>query len=107
MQRNFTGYYYDKNRNKVVTNTDSINGHQEWYDYSNGCGGSEGCLLWGYTQWHNVINTEKFTYSYYNEKNNPKQDPIYGTWTINRSFFGDGINGRNNWNKDRQGNKLW
>lgn len=87
---NFPAYYYE-NGTTVITTADSINGHQSnWgaFTQSRGgyIGGSEGCQL-----------LYPSTYNQFLEGWSFKQDPIYGYITIDRSIFGDGTNGKNNW----------
>ena len=91
---NFPGYYYVDGI-RVSADTSHINGHAGYSNpfishTSNGktyTSGSEGCLTWPRVTFNQVSS---------GLKTNQKQQ-AWGNFYINRSFFGDGTNGKNNW----------
>ena len=102
---NFPSYYYDENGQKVSERTTNANWHNSYpipfvLMDSKYIGGSEACLLS-----HPFTKTQIFSsWSFV-------QRPDYGKITINRSYFGDGTGGRNDWNFTTGPNgekiKLW
>ncbi len=89
-QSSTPGYFYE-NGVRQEKNTNLINFHMaNLFSFvpspSGNYGGSDGCQTQHpYTF---IDMTKNFTF---------KQNPIYGYYTVNRSFFGDGTNGNNNW----------
>jgi hypothetical protein len=96
-RENYPAYYYDANGNRMNTTTDQINGHKSYRDpfilrSNNYTAGSEGCLVWV-----PAVFTPLTTGLETSIDSSGASRISWGNFIINRSFFGDGTNGRNNW----------
>jgi hypothetical protein len=91
---NFPAYYYTEGLRKDTT-TNAINGHPTYsnpYIYNskeNYTAGSDGCLVWPKRVFDDLARGLQTT-------RNPFA-VAWGSFTINRSIFGDGTNNQNNW----------
>ena len=97
LRDSFPAYYYNKFGVKVFTTTDAINGHKTNNTYTNSStstsgfiGGSLGCQTWYPTTWNQMTSNFAFNYK-----------PVYGSYTVNRTLFGDGTNKKNNWSNEK------
>jgi hypothetical protein len=96
-QSNLPGYYYDDSGQTIDAKVFAINGHKSnnnpyaTYDIKNkagevidkSTGGSKGCQTWLPGTYNQIIDKQNFG--------------TFGNYTINRSLFGDGTGGKNNW----------
>jgi hypothetical protein len=87
-RQNLTGYNYDAEGNRVEGKASDINVHMSNNNPfiasdSGNYGGSEGCMLWHPSTYDRILGNQSYG--------------TFGNFTINRSFFGDGTGGKNNY----------
>jgi hypothetical protein len=86
--QNLPGYYYDEAGNQMSAKVSNINAHKSnnsplVRSDAGFLGGSEGCMLWHPSVYDQIVGTQQFK--------------TFGNFTINRSFFGDGTGGKNDY----------
>jgi hypothetical protein len=86
--QNLPGYYYDEAGNQMSATVSNINAHKSnnkpfTPSGSGNYGGSEGCQLWYPTVYDRILGNQQFK--------------TFGSFTINRSLFGNGTGGKNDY----------
>jgi hypothetical protein len=90
-RQNLPGYNYDAEGNRVAGKTSNLNVHmsnnnpyaESKLGSGGNYGGSLGCMLWYPSIYDQILGNQKYG--------------TLGNFTINRSFFGDGTGGKNNY----------